>query len=228
MVTYSLKSSSNRGIQIKGVPKKDVMPFGEPEDSNRCGEESEIGDKSADEAVEKGKQAKVVIALADSYEIFRVSTSDNDSVWKSMMKTVKFKKKGNNSDIVPNKQDNEVAVRDLQIDIPDKNAIVEYVETDKDGRHNEIIYMWEHPWIQKIGQYQKIPPPRSIPEETYAENSSTEIVAVADVHGDAPLVEDTRIYDEPPKEIPKTVKKGAKSSAKELRKRPNLTRPKFI
>ena len=54
----------------------------------------------------------------------------------------------------------------------------------------------------------------SIPEETDAENSSTEIVAVADVHVDPPVVEDTEIYDEPPKEIPKTVKKGAKSSAK--------------
>ena len=58
MVTYSRKSSSNRGIQIKSVPKRDVIPIEEPEDSNRCVEESEIGDKSADAAVEKGKQAK--------------------------------------------------------------------------------------------------------------------------------------------------------------------------
>ena len=57
----------------------------------------------------------------------------------------------------------------------------------------------------------------SIPEETDAGNSSIEIVAVADVHVDAPVVEDTEIYDEPPKEIPKTVKKGAKSSAKGLK-----------
>ena len=39
-----------------------------------------------------------------------------------MMKTAKSKKKGNNSDITPNKQDNEVAVRDLQIDIPNKKC----------------------------------------------------------------------------------------------------------
>ena len=57
----------------------------------------------------------------------------------------------------------------------------------------------------------------SIHEETYAENSSTEIVAVADVH--VGVVEGTEIYDEPPKEIPKTVKKWAKSSAKELTKK---------
>ena len=35
----------------------------------------------------------------------------------------------------------------------------------------------------------------------------------------APVVEDTEIYDEPPKENPKTVKKGAKSSAKGLTKK---------
>ena len=48
--------------------------------------------------------------------------------------------KGNISDITPNKQDNEVAVRDLQINIPNENAFVEYVETDKDGRHNDNIH----------------------------------------------------------------------------------------
>ena len=124
------KKSSNRDIRIKRVPQKDVIPIEEPEDSNSYGEESEIGDKSADKAVEKGKQSKAVIACADPYKIFRMSTSDYDSEWKSMMKTEKSKKKGNNSDITPNKQDNEVAVRDLQIDIPYENAIVEYVETD--------------------------------------------------------------------------------------------------
>ena len=71
MATYSWKSSSNRGIQIKSVPKIDVIPIKEPEDCNRCGEESKISDKSADEAVEKGKQAKVVIACAEPYEIFQ-------------------------------------------------------------------------------------------------------------------------------------------------------------
>ena len=40
------------------------------------------------------------------------------------------------------------------------------------------------------------------------ENSSTEVVAVADVHVDAPVVEDTEIYDELPKEIPKQLKRG--------------------
>ena len=48
MATYSWKSSSNRGIRIKRVPQKDVIPIKEPEDSNRCGEASGIGDKSAE------------------------------------------------------------------------------------------------------------------------------------------------------------------------------------
>ena len=86
MTTYSRKSSSNRGIQIKKVPKRDI-PIEELEDSNICDEESEIGDISADKAMEKGKQAKVVIAHADPYKILRMSTSDYDSEWKSMMKT---------------------------------------------------------------------------------------------------------------------------------------------
>ena len=59
---------------LKKCPKK----IEEPEDSNRCGEESEIADKSAEEAMEKGKQAKVVIARADPCEIFRMSTCDYD------------------------------------------------------------------------------------------------------------------------------------------------------
>ena len=74
-----------------------------------------------------------------------------------------------------------MALRDLQI-----NAIVEYVETDKDGRHNDNI------------------------------------------HVDAPVVEVTEIYDEPPKEIPNIVKKGDNSSAKGLTKKktqPNESDP---
>ena len=164
--------------------------------------------------MEKGKQAKVVIARADPYEIFRMSTSDYD-LWKSMIKTAKSKKKGNKSDITPNKQDNEVAVRDLQIDIPKENAIVEYGETDK----VETPMDTEDRTLLKDTT-------TSIPEGTDAENSSTVIVAVDDV--DAPSVEDTEIYDEPPKEIPKTVKKGAKSSAKGLTKKktqPNESDP---
>ena len=90
MATYPQKKTSNRGIRIKRVPQKDVIPIKEPEDSNRCGEESEIGDKSADKAMEKVKQAKVVIARADPYEIFRMSTSDYDLDWKSMMKSAKI------------------------------------------------------------------------------------------------------------------------------------------
>ena len=39
-------------------------------------------------------------------------------------------------------------------------------------------------------------------------------MTVADVHVDAPVMEDSEIHDEPPKEILKTVYKGAKSSAK--------------
>ena len=31
------------------IPQSDVLPIKKPEDSNRCGKESEIGDKSADE-----------------------------------------------------------------------------------------------------------------------------------------------------------------------------------
>ena len=58
MATYSRKSSSNRDIRIKRVPKKDVLPIEEPEDSNRCGEESEIGNKSADKAVKKVNKPK--------------------------------------------------------------------------------------------------------------------------------------------------------------------------
>ena len=110
MATYSRKSSTNRDIRIKRVPKKDVLHIEEPEDSNRCGEESEIGDKSADEAMEKGKQAKVVIVRADPYKIFRMYASDCDSEWKSMMKMAKSKKKVNNSHNTPN---NKVGVRDL-------------------------------------------------------------------------------------------------------------------
>ena len=134
-----------------------------------------------------------------------------------MMKTAKSKKKGNNSDITPNKQDNEVAVRDLQIDIPDKNAIVEYVEIDKDSGHNDNIHVKTA--IDTQDRTVLKDTTTSSPEETDAENSSTEIVAVADMHVDDPVVEDTEIYDEPPKEIPKTVKKGAKSSAKRLTKK---------
>ena len=141
--------------------------------------------------MEKGKQAKVVIARADIYEIFRMSTSDYDSEWKSMMKTAKSKKKGNNADITPNKQDNEGAVRDAQIDILDENAIVEYVETTK-MVDIMIIYMWKHPMDIEDRTVSK-DTTTSIPEETDAENSSTEIVAVADVHVDAPVVEDTEI-----------------------------------
>ena len=143
-----------------------------------------------------------------------------------MMKTAKSKKKGINLDITPNKQDNEVAVRDPQIDIPDENAIVEYVETDKDGGHNDNIHV-ETPMDTEDRTVSK-DTTTSIAEETDAENSSTEIVAVADVHVDAPVVEETEIYDEPPKEIPKTVKTGAKSSAKGQRKRPNLINPTQI
>ena len=110
-----------------------------------------------------------------------------------------------------------MVVRDLQIDIPDKNAIVEYVEIDKDSGHNDNILVetamdTEDRTVSKDTT-------TSIPEETDAENSSAEIVAVAYVQVDDPVVEDTEIYDEPPKENPKTVKKGAKSSAKRLTKR---------
>ena len=58
MAIHSQKSSSYRGIRIKGVPRKDVIPIEEPEDSYRCGEESKIGDKSADEAMEKVNKPK--------------------------------------------------------------------------------------------------------------------------------------------------------------------------
>ena len=119
-----------------------MIPIQEAEDSNRCGNESEIRKKSAEE---KGKQAKVVISCADPYEIFRMSISDDDSEWKSRMKSAKSKDKGHKSDITPSKENSEVAVRDLQIDIQDENAIVKDVETDQDGGtpalHNETIHV---------------------------------------------------------------------------------------
>ena len=76
--------------------KKDVIPIEEPGDNNRCGEESNIGDKLANKAVQKCKQAKIVITHADPFEIFRMSTSDDDSEWKSKMIMVRSKTKGNN------------------------------------------------------------------------------------------------------------------------------------
>ena len=42
----------------------------------------------------------------------------------------------------------------------------------------------------------------SIPEETDAEDSSPEIVTVADVHVDASVMEDSEIHDEPLKKNP--------------------------
>ena len=154
----------------------------------------------------------MVIPLADPYEIFRMSTSDDESESKSMMKMAKSKKKGNNSDITPKEQDSEVVVRDLQIDIPSENAIVEYVETDKDGRHNENIHVETS--IDTEDRTVSKDTTTSIPEETDTEDSSLEIVTVADVHVDASVMEDSEIHDEPPKKIPKTVNKGAKSSTK--------------
>ena len=110
-----------------------------------------------------------------------------------------------------------MAVRDLQIDIPNENAIVEYDETNIDGGHNDNIHV-ETPMDTEDRTISK-DATTSIPEEKDAENSFTEIVAFACVHVDAKVVEDKEIYDEPPKEIPKTVKKGAKSSAKGLTKK---------
>ena len=120
-----------------------------------------------------------------------------------MMKTAKSKKKGNNSDITPNIQDNEVAVRDPQIDIPNENAIVEYVDTNKDGGHNIHI---ETPMNTEDRTVSK-DTTTSISEKVDAENSSTEIVAVPDVHVDAPVVEDTEIYDELTKKSLKMLKR---------------------
>ena len=154
----------------------------------------------------------MVIPRADPYEIFRMSTSDDESESKSMMKMAKSKKKGNNSDITPKEQDSEVVVRDLQIDIPSENAIVEYVETDKDGRHNEHVHVETS--MDTGDRTVSKDTTTSTPEETDAEDSSPEIVTVADVHVDASVMEDSEIHDEPPKKIPKTVNKGAKSSTK--------------
>ena len=70
---------------------------------------------------------------------------------------------------------------------------MEYVETNKDGGHNDNIHV-ETPMDTQDRTVSK-DTTSSIPEETDAENSSTKIVAVADVHGDAPVVEDTEIYD---------------------------------
>ena len=87
-----------------------------------------------------------------------------------MMKTANSKKKGNNSDITQNKQDNEVVVRDLQIDIPDKNAFVEYVEIDKDSGLNDNIHV--ETAIDTEDRTVSKDTTTSIPEETAAENSS--------------------------------------------------------
>ena len=61
-----------------------------------------------------------------------------------MMKTAKSKKKGNNADITPNKQDNKGAVRDPQIDIPDENAMWNMLRPTKMA-DIMILYMWKHP-----------------------------------------------------------------------------------
>ena len=151
-----------------------------------------------------------------------MSTSDDESESKSMMKMAKSKKKVNNSDITPKEQDSEVAVRDLQIDIPSENAIVEYVETDKDGRHNENVHVetsmdTEDRTVSKDTT-------TSIPEETDAEDSSPEIVT--DVHVDASVMEDSEIHDEPPKKILKQLIRGPSLQPKDqLRRRPNLMNP---
>ena len=81
------------------------------------------------------------------------------------MKTVKSKKKGINSDITQNKRDNEMAVRDLQIDIPDEMLLWSMLRPTKMA-DIMIIYMWKHPWIHKIGQYRKISPPQSLKKRT--------------------------------------------------------------
>ena len=141
MVTYSRKSSSNRCIRIKRVTKKMSYLSRNQRIATYVLRKARLAINQLTKKVEKGKQAKVVITRTDLYEIFRMSTSDYDLEWKSMMKTAKSKKKGNKSDIAPKKQDNEVTVRDLQIDIPDENAFLEYVETDKDGGHNDNIHV---------------------------------------------------------------------------------------
>ena len=70
-----------------------------------------------------------------------------------------------------------MAVRDLQIHIQDRNAILKDVET-KDMTVSKDTTS-------------------SIPKQTDVKNSSSEIVAVVDVHVDAPVVEGTKIHDEP-------------------------------
>ena len=71
-----------------------------------------------------------------------------------------------------------MAVSNLQIDIPDENAIVEFVETDNDGGHNDDKNV-ETPMDTEDMTVSK---DTTTSEETDANNSSTEIVAVADVH----------------------------------------------
>ena len=62
-----------------------------------------------------------------------------------------------------------MGVWDLRIDIPDKNAIVEYVETDKDGGHNDNIHV-ETPMDTEDRTVSK-DNTTSIPEEMDGENS---------------------------------------------------------
>ena len=80
MATYSRKSSSNRGIRIKRVPQKDVIPIDKPEDSYRCGEETEIGDKSADEAVEKIYRLIFPTKMLLWYTLRPTKMADNDNI----------------------------------------------------------------------------------------------------------------------------------------------------
>ena len=71
---------------------------------------------------------------------------------------------------------------------------MEYVEINKEDGHNDNIHV-ETPMDTQDRTVSKYTT-TSILEETDAENSSTQIVAVADVHVDAPVVEDTKIYDD--------------------------------
>ena len=83
-----------------------------------------------------------------------------------------------------------MAVRDLQIHIQDRNAIVKDVETDQEAETPCSIMETKDMTVSKDTT-------SSIPKQTDVKNSSSEIVAVVDVHVDALVVEGTNIHDEP-------------------------------
>ena len=78
-------------------------------------------------------------------------------------------------------------------------------------------------------EYRKIPPPQSLKKRTLRTVLLKSWLLLHDVHVDAPVVEDTEIYDERPKKSPRQLRRGPSLQPKDyLRKRPNLMNPTHI